>query len=250
MDLQELVDELRKGILRDTSDLDVDPDTVDGAAALEATYLWSTPQLVKYINLGYYRLAEKALLLRDKTTDEVCNITLVAGQGDYELHEAVLSVMSARIGRRTLQRLSHSSLTLANPDVARRGAYTLEDQEDAPVYFTTDEENGTLRLYPTPDEEYADEVLNLRVCRLPLEPLEFPDNDADPAPSPEIHSQYHYDILEWAAYLALRNHDTDGENLIKARSHKNAFNDRVKEAQSRMRKSNFQPPQFAVNARW
>lgn len=243
MNITELLNELRVNILRDVSDLD----TVDDAE-LQASYLWTDATLVEYINQGYYRLAKQAYLIRDKSTAEVCDITLETGVEEYDLHPSIVTVYSARIGNRHLQRSSHSPLTGANPDIAFRYPTEMTTPPGNPWVFTTDEENGTIRLFPAPAAEFNGQTLNLRVARLPLAKLALPEGEENPV-VPEIREEYHMHILEWAAWLALRNNDTDAENLIRARSFRASFRDFVEEAKQQHKRLLVQPPQFRVRAR-
>lgn len=242
MDITELLDELRSNMLRDVSDLETTDD-----AELQASYLWSDDTLVRYINQGYFRLAKLAYLIRDKSTPSVCEITLTS-DGEYTLDPKVTAVYSAQIGNRYLQRSSHSPLTGANSDIAFQYPSEMSERPGNPWVFTTDEENGILRISPTPASEFVGSTLLMRVARLPMEKLALPAEGDEPM-VPEIREEYHMHILEWAAWLALRNNDTDAENLIRARSFRASFREFVEEAKNQHKRLLIQPPQFRVRAR-
>lgn len=215
MKLGDLVSELRENILRDTSD------TVN---ANPSNYLLSDKSLVRYINEAQQKFATRTLCLRDESTAEVCNITLVAGQAAYDLDKRVVAVYGAASSdnKLHLQRTTYASMTGA-PDVPYGDAWNTRAQDGRPHLFYTDRETGRIGIYPAPDAEHDGRTLVLRVGRLPLYDL-TPDNlDAEP----EVPSQWHMDLLEYAAWRALRNHDSDLENLQKASAHKKAFEDVV-----------------------
>ncbi|MNX63515.1 hypothetical protein D3C86_945160 [compost metagenome] len=117
--------------------------------------------------------------------------------------------------------------------------------------FYTDRENNSLGLAPVPTEAAT---LHLQVLRRPLVPLSLNDLDA----APEIPEEYHLDLLEWAAWRALRNHDADLDGdannigIVMARSsaHKKRFEDAVAECKRRMKYHNTQHVAFGVNANW
>ena len=238
MNLQELLDELRGNILRDTSD----------AIGVADDKLWSDETLVRYINDGYRRFARRSLLIRDATTEELTRITLQAGVDRYPLHKDVLAVLSAKLENRAynLHKTSHDTLA-GSPLNSTRSLVSgtpLPPQE--PRWFNMDEENRILRLTPAPSEEFDGVVLMLRVARMPLAALSINDLGAEL----EIDEDYHLDILEWAAYRALRNHDVDVENIGKANSHKNRFEEALADAVEDSRRSLFAPVEFVFNSRW
>lgn len=211
MDLDDLLDELRNNILNDR-----------GASTGDDDKLWSDKTLVRYINEAQRRFAKRSFILWDGTTPEVVDVPLVAAQVEYPLHPAILSVLSAKIdGSFTdLARIGHSAL----------GEYRTENVETqfnasligtavgAPQAFLTDEylsedDDGnlaavTLKVYPTPRTEDAGTVIKLRVARMPLDDLTTGALSA----VPEIPADHHMEMLDWAAYLALRIIDQDAGN--------------------------------------
>lgn len=86
MTLQELLDELKQGILRDSSSILSGP----------ADSLWSDEALVRYIDEAQMRLATIGLVLRDASTPAVTQVKLSAGKSGYTLHTSLLAIISAR----------------------------------------------------------------------------------------------------------------------------------------------------------
>jgi hypothetical protein len=107
-----------------------------------------------------------------------------------------------------MARAGHSDLdTYRQPDTYHFDPSQLSSMPPGkPVAWTTDEgvteDTGAiqLRLYPVPLTPYSGIVGNMRVARLPLIPLSISVPDG----VPEVPEEHHMDILNWAAYLALR----------------------------------------------
>lgn len=237
MNLQELLHELRCNILRDTS---------DEVNARNVMQLWDDPTLVRYINDAQSRFAVDTCLLRDETTPEVTRVTLVEGQESYAMDQRVIAVYGVRTTNRHLSRTTYAGL------FSNRGDLTLGDvrvgptTHGAPRMFYTDRESGKLGVYPAPDAEYAGQVLIMRVARKPLNRLEL-DNLKG---VPEIPEEFHLDMLELAAWRALRNHDVDAENMNKASMHKKRYEDAVKDLSRKAKRLLAQDIQFDVRANW
>ena len=244
MRTDELLSELRHHILRDVSD------QVAGAS----DYLWSDNGLINYINQGQTRFARQTKCLRDATTPAICQFTTLSGQPFYTLDPHVISILSIRMtgDNADLARAGHSDLdTYRQPDTYFFDPSQLSQMPPGkPVAWTTDEsvtqDTGAiqLRLYPVPLTPYAGIIGNMRVARLPLVPLSISAPDV----APEVPEEHHMDILNWAAYLALRGVDLDvagGGAWDRAKEFRAAFDDAVrdmkKDAQSKM----FRPLQWA-----
>lgn len=209
MNLGALLNLLRTAILNDRSD------RVGG----DNDYLWQDETLVTYINEAQNKFAREALVLRDGSTNEVTRVRLVEGQDSYSLHPAVLAVISAKPeGQQAdLTRVGHSLLgAYRAPSDSWTDPQSLTTiPAGAPLAFATDEElvaddSGslsvvTLRVFPKPSAAMADTYLRLRVVRKPLEQLTVDNLYA----IPELPDDHHIEMLDWAAYLALRIVDDD-----------------------------------------
>lgn len=236
MTLQQLVDYLKNNILYDRSD----------RVAGTPDYLWSTESLVLMINESQRRFARRGLIIRDGSS-EASTVTLKTGVEHYDLHPSVLAVMSARYegDKADMARASHSGLdTYRVPDTYFFDPSQLSSLPDGkPLAFTTDDYLSTddydsmsvvtLRVYPTPSAAYNNKKIKLRVVRMPLEDL----TTANMAAIPEIPQDHHLEMLDWAAYLALRIVDVDGGMPALAERFKATFEENVKQARdSAMRK--------------
>jgi hypothetical protein len=241
MRLSELLDELRTNILNDRSD----------RVAGSADYLWTDETLVRYINEAQRRFAVKGLVIRDGSTAEVCNVTLEEGESEYALHPSILAVISAKVEGAAvdLTRAGHSSL-----DIVRSVDINFFDpsqfvalQPGVPLAFSTDEQVVgddedsfgcvSMRVFPEPSADADGTVLRLRVVRKPIDDLTVTNLSA----SPEIPADHHLEMLDWAAYLALRIVDADAGNPKRAAEFAATFEDNVKAARTMVLRKLFAP---------
>jgi hypothetical protein len=243
MNLGELVEELRENILHDRSN------RVAGAS----DQLWSDATLVRYIDEAQRRLAREGLVIRDASNPDVTTVNLVAGTDEYALHPAILAVISARqVGDVSdLARAGHAAFqTYHQPDPYFFDPSSLSSLAPGkPLAYSTDEylrmdEDGSsgvvsLRVYPTPDAGHLGDI-RLRVVRLPVERLSAKNLCAVPE-VPEIH---HLEMLDWAAYLALRIVDTDGGMPARAMEFRASFEDTVRKARNSAMRKMFTPLQW------
>lgn len=241
MNLRDLLDELRVGMLNDATD----------RVAGTSDYLWTDARLVRYINEAQRRFAVQGLVIRDNRTPEVTQITLVAGQQDYPLHESVIAVMSARKATDLvdLRRVGHAMLStvgMPNDTWYDPVSYTGMAPGSPQAYSTeeglTDQlgdtwSQATIRFYPVPDAAAAGTVIKLQVVRKPLDELTVGDLSA----SPEIPEDHHLEMLDWAAYLALRIVDDDAGNPKRAADFAQSFEAHVTEARKLAMRKLFAP---------
>lgn len=245
MNLGELLDELRSNVLHDRSD----------QIAGTSDFLWSDATLVRYINAAQRRYARKSLILRDGTTPLVTQVTLKTGVENYMLHPAVLAVLSARMTGDTgdLTRAGHSAFnSYRAPDADFFDPSALAALPPGkPLAYDTDEnlladDDGSLsvvnlRVYPAPSATHNNVVVTLRVIRLPIDRLTLDDLRA----TPELPEDAHLEMLDWAAYLALRIVDVDGGMPERAREFAASFEAYVKTARDEMMRKTFTPLQWA-----
>lgn len=240
MNLQQCLDMLKNNILYDRSD------RVEGTP----DYLWSDATLVSYINEAQRRFARLGLVIRDGTSD-VTRVTVKAGQTEYPLDPSILAVMSVRFPGDTadLARAGHGVLdTYTQPDSLYFDAAQLSMRPPGkPLAYATDEYLSpddydsasvvTLRIYPTPLPQFDGAVLQMRVVRLPLDDL----TTANMAAVPEIPRDHHLEMLDWAAYLALRIVDVDGGMPGRAAEFKSTFEENVEKAARNAKRKMFTP---------
>lgn len=241
MTLGELLQLLRGSILNDRSD----------RTSGSSDYLWTDETLVTYINEAQRKFAAQGLVLRDATTDEVTKITLVAGQATYTLHDSVLAVISAKREDQDadLARVGHGVLAAYRaPSDSWVDPATFQALPAGPTLaYSTDEglqsvdtdslSQISLRVHPTPSAAQAGKVLRLRVVRKPLDKLSV----GSPSATPEIPEDYHIEMLDWAAYLALRIVDDDAGSPRRAADFKATFEENVRKARTEVMRKLFAP---------
>lgn len=240
MTLQQLVDYLKNNILYDRSD----------RVAGTPDYLWSTETLVTMINQAQRRFARRGLIIRDGSSD-VTKVQLQTGVNEYALDPSILAVMSARYqgDNADLARGGHAALdTYRVPDTYFFDPSQLSTLPDGkPLAFATDEYLSTddydsvgavtLRVYPTPSSDYNAKLINMRVIRMPVNDL----TTANMAAVPEIPVDHHLEMLDYAAYLALRIVDVDGGMPALAERFKASFDENVKLARDNAMRKMFAP---------
>lgn len=241
MRVGELLDELRVGILNDRTT------RVSGSS----DYLWTDARLISYMNEAQRRFAVNGLVIRDGSTAEATTVTLVAGQTTYPLHASVLAVISAKLETENydLQRAGHSSLSgYRQPAESFFDAASWSQADPGlPVGFSTDEAMSpddydsfgsvTLRVYPAPRDEDAGKVIRLRVIRKAIEDMKA----SNPTATPEIPADHHIEMLDWAAYLALRIVDDDAGAPKRAEEFAASFEVSVRKARVEAMRKLFAP---------
>src|ERR1700747_3192699 len=240
MNLGDLLAELRENILNDRTD------RVSGTS----DYLWTDATLTRYINEAQRRFAVRGLVLRDGSTPEATQVTMVANQGQYVLHPSVIAVVSAQISGRVvdLPRVGHSFLNMyRQPEEQWYDAGYLSALPPGEIRcYGTDEEvtaddSGSLsvvnmRVYPVPDTTFAGSTVQLRVIRKPMDPL------SSPSDVPEIPEDHLLNMLDWAAFLALRMVDNDDvTNMARAADFSNRFEAHVQEARNEVMRRLYAP---------
>lgn len=241
MKLEALLKLLRASILNDRTD----------RTSGSSDYLWEDETLVQFINEAQRRFAVRALNLRDGTTDEATLVVLKAGVATYALHPSVISVISAKRADQDadLTRVGHTLFSAARAATDRwidpsvyRG-----HQPGPTLGYSTDEavndidgdsfEQITLRVYPTPTADQDGKTLRLRVVRKPINELVPTALGA----SPEIPSDHHIEMLDWAAYLALRIVDDDAGSAKRAQEFAQSFEAHVQAARNLAMRKMFAP---------
>lgn len=215
--------------------------------------LWSDETLVTYINEAQDRMAREALMIRDNSTPEVVWLQTRAFEREYTLHPSVIAVISAKCqhDRADLARAGHSQFnTYRMPDPYFFDPSSLSALPPGKmVAYDTDEgvspdSQGSMgvmqfRAYPAPDPVHV-QAIHLRVVRMPLRPFTLDDKEL----SPEIPREHHMDMLDWAAYLALRIVDLDAGAPDRAEEFRLSFEAHVKEAKNIAMRKLFSPSQW------
>jgi hypothetical protein len=236
LDLAEALEELRVGVLRDASTLKSGP----------PDEYWSDTRLVRYIDDAHRRFARQTFCIRDDTTPEVTQLTLNTNIAVYTLHRSVMKVETARHqdDQQDMVRITHDAAVNTQNVNTEDFQFALVTAPGKPTRFSTDEgidpskgHGVRLRLLGVPDSTQNGKVVYLRVIRQPLKRLSLDDEECHF----EVPEEYHLDVLEWAAYRALRNWDIDSEDRTKAEAHKRLFEQAVKECKKDVLRKIWQP---------
>jgi hypothetical protein len=243
MQLSELLSELRENILHDRSN----------RTAGDSDLMWSDTTLVRYINEAQRRLARQGLVIRDGTTPEVTRVTLREGQEMYPLHGSIIAVISAKLSGDSadLTRSGHAGFdAYRSPSDGYFATAPLSDKSGKPLAYSTDEyiseafedstmSAATMRVYPKPSAEYAGQVINLRVVRLPVNKLALNQCEI-----PEVPEDHHFEMLDWAAYLALRIVDADAGDPVRANEFRASFEAHAAAARRLVMRKMFAPQKW------
>lgn len=233
MTLADALDELRVGILRDTSTLKSGP----------PDSYWTDPRLTRYIDDAHKRFARLTLCIHDDTTPSITRVTLASGKDMYTLHPSILMVLSARHqdDQQDMVRITHQRAVNTQNTYTEDFEFAIVTNPGKPVRFSTDEGMDPtrnhairMRMLGTPDSTQVGKNIYLRVIRKPAAPLQLTAEF-------EIPEEYHLDMLEWAAFRALRNWDIDAEDRAKATQHKERFELAVKECKKDVSRKTWAP---------
>lgn len=197
-------------------------------------YGWSTVELLRFLNYAEVQACRRAHLLIDGSTANdsgtaatastagqkpLCQLTLVADQATYSLSPKILQVKRCQLQSMTYPLsgpVSYAELdefmsgwwgTSGTVGTAGSGGY--------PTYFLNEPPN-TLTFVLAPS---VTDTAHLVVSRLPLVSFTLQT-------SPEIETEYHEGLLDWAAHLAFMKPDTETLNLNLAKLYEDAFTER------------------------
>lgn len=174
-------------------------------ADIESPPLWSDEEIVAYLNAAVQEACERAFLIEDRATPEVCTIALQPGVDTYSLHPSVFQIKRLTLRGRPLDETSVEAL-----DDERPG---WEAHAGQPRAFIFEQASGALparaRLVPTPAQA---EPINLTVHRGALKKLSA---DMDQG-KPEIHERYHARLKDWLYRCAYLKQDV--ETMDKSRA--------------------------------
>ena len=164
----------------------------------EEPYFWSDEDIVRYLNEAVQEACERAKLIEDRRTPEVCSVVVVSGQDTYDLHASVFEIKRLALGGRVLDETSVEELDCDAPGWERRTG--------TPRQFIFEQASGaspaSIRLVPAPASSGA---IALTVYRGALKPLRA---DVDLG-KPELPERFHERLLDWVLHRAYLKQDAD-----------------------------------------
>jgi hypothetical protein len=210
--------------------------------------LFATSTVLRYLNEAQMILCREGLVLEDKTTPTVCEITLVEGQAEYDLHPSILIVKAARLSDTDIDlgRVGYDDNRYLSDFIAYEPDYwdvnfSFTAENGRPSRYSTDMGTRTIRLSDAPDADHAGLKLKLTVIRLPLSPLAEDEPDAEP----EVPEQYHLSLCKYAAGSCLSGTaDVDSELRSLGRTWVNDFNEMARKAKRDKQRLNQPRPRF------
>ena len=268
MTLGDLLDTLRQDMLHDRSD------QIDG----DSDKLWSDTTLIRYINEAQRRFARRSLCIWDVMTfttvgyqelyaldKSVMSVASARFMGNGAWINGVYVAGAYDTSVPPLFVPAPAGTQLLYPDsgdLGRAGHSLLMTRDQVgkaffdvnaldrrppgkPLVFSTDETEVStagsagavsLRLYPIPSPAYVGPI-SIRVVRKPLVDLTGENLEA----IPEIPEDYHLDMLDHAAYLALRIVDHELGDPARAAEFKQSFEAHVEEARVETLRKHFVP---------
>lgn len=173
--------------------------------------LWTDEDIITYANNGEQEICKRALALKDTTTAAVSEITLIDGQGLYSIDPRVLFVQRASV-RGQYSKLRRIDLEKLDTILG------WESKTGIPTYFSTDFQDGSMLVMPTPvTGSGAGEVIDMVVLRLPLATM------VNLTDTPEINESYHQSIVDWVCFEAYSKNDADSDSADKAQKYYGLF---------------------------
>lgn len=195
----------------------------------EAPYLWSDDELGEYATDAENEAAERAKLIKDSTTAEICQVAVTAGNAVYYLDQRVITVERAKLtlGNYPLDLSSTAQMDNGTRPVVNQWRSTptynnwlgtdWQKATGTPVRLLLDDEQSRWKatLYPIP---VVNDTLNLTLYRLPLGPL-----STDQGNVPEIPYRLHIRLVDWMMARAYRKQDAETRDEAKADRYEAAF---------------------------
>ena len=176
---------------------------------------WTASTLLGYLAEGQDRFCEETGYFTDLSN---FTLTLATDTATYAIPDRVIQVLEIWDGTRRLGKVpTGNTASYDNGDIDLGTATT-----GIPRWWQTDKETGVIQLTPTPTSDENGDTLVLQVWSYSQEDLA-----ADGA-EPEIPSQFHRALIEWAAYKAFMHHDMETQDPVKAGDHLEAFKEYVR----------------------
>ena len=196
--------------------------------------LWPDSYLVRQFNQAQKILARRAWCIIEYGVAPAGVIVLRTGVSLYSVNAAILrvfdstpSTMNSPLGRTDdiVLRTETPGNVLTAFETGEAAA--LADAETgAPRAIASDAGSRQVRVYPTPTSTENGVKMALKIARLPLVDLTLDDLEAEP----EVPSQWHLDLCEYAAGKALTLPMADQDQKVEGRRLLDAFNETVREA--------------------
>jgi hypothetical protein len=211
----EMIAHLRESILDDTA----------------PPFLWSTIELLRFLNYAEVQACRRAHLLIDDTTANdngtaatagtagqrpLCQLTIIAGTANYLLSPKILQVRRCQLRSMASPLIGpvvYSELDEYIPGWRGTGGLIgTAGSTGHPSCYLNEPGNSVIFIQCPSVNDIAD----LIVSRIPLTPFTLQT-------SPEIVEKYHFGLMDWAAHLAYMKPDSETINLNMAKVYDDKF---------------------------
>lgn len=160
-------------------------------------YLVSDEKLTKYLNEAVEEACVRSRALVESNNAAVCDVVLVPGQAEYNLHPAVVVVRRAILDGDPDGPLCRTTSAALD---SRRSDW--RDDHGKPEYLVRDHNARTILLSPVPE---VAGTLKLTVWRTPTED-ELLEDESD---EPVIDQNYHAHLFRWACFRVLNKREVE-----------------------------------------
>jgi hypothetical protein len=221
----DVLDELRH-VLRDT----------------RTPYRWSDRRLMRFLAMGQDQFCKDTGFFTDRNS---YTITTQAGIDQYDIDSRIIRVYEVWYGDnvRLTQFFEHQRSSEAL-DQWSNSFSTIELTPGPPYGWQTDRETQKLTLYPIPDTVYE---FDLRVQRRSLVVFDHQDVNGKFDTELEIPEDHHFAPIEYAAWRAFSDHDSELQDPVKAAEHFGNYKMYAKEGKRDFRRLSGGGPTFAGN---
>lgn len=180
-------------------------------------YLWSNPEVYRYINDAYFMFVRLTGGIPDGSSS-VTRLVAAEGVATTPIDESIMRVRTARNVTDNYQPLKvinvqdEEDFLTDDYGLIRADSYTTIGKVRCMVIG---EEEGYVRWVNIPDDD-AD--ISLVVERLPLNPI-----TRDRQLFTGVREEHQYHLLKWVRHLAYRKQDADSFNLVKSDQERDDF---------------------------
>lgn len=159
---------------------------------------WKNEEIIGFLNEAVQEACERAKLIEDRLTPQVCNVQLQVGVSSYNLHPSVFEIKRLTFRGRPLNETSVEELDCEAPG--------WEIRVGTPRWFVFEQASGMqpakVRLVPAPTMA---EPIALTVYRGALRPLDVGTCSA----KPEIAERFHERLMDWMFHRAYLKQDAE-----------------------------------------
>lgn len=177
----------------------------------EETYLFKTPDVTRWLIEAEQEACIRGRLLHESANEDVCEISVAAGEATYPLHPALYEI--DHLGLLAGGSAERRPVKLVSREWLDENHRNWRDRTGQPCFAI--QSDTSIRLAPTPT---ADATLKIECYRLPLRGL-----SSEKSSKPEIHQVHHRHLVNWALYRAFSQPDNETLDLGRASDAMAAF---------------------------